>query len=437
MHVCIIHPQSELRNRLAELLSSEGMQTESHADAPEAHLRGSNPPQALVVDATFLETPELFQQLTEAFPVVVVTREPQVSDAVLAIKLGAVNYLASPFHKIGDTVVEAIEERTLRLDENALGPPILGSSKEIRHLRTLVNKIAPTNTTVLLHGETGTGKDHFAKAIHQASRRADKQLVVMNCDLVPQDMQEVELFGAHTQKADATVSSGLVSEANHSTLLLNEVGELSSDAQARLLYLLEHGLIRQFGSENHHPIDIRIIATSSQKPNELTQSGRLREDLFHRLNQFNLHIPPLRERGTDPVVLGRSMLRSMADDVGKPNLRLKPNAERKLQRYPWPGNVRELENAIERAVLLADGSTVDAELLAIEEYVEKVRAPDLDESNASTLEDYFREFVAANEDHCTETELAARLGISRKSLWERRQKLGIPRKRTRIRAVHK
>lgn len=443
MHVCVINSSSELRNQIASLLRTQGLQIEAYASVTDMQVNSPKQPQALVLCSSLLESPELFQQLAEALPVIVVADEAQIADAVLAIKLGAINYLAIPFQNLANAIVDAIQERDLKPNETQTVQRILGSSEEIIRLRTLVRKIAPTNTSVLIHGETGCGKDLFAHAIHSASLRSDQPMITVNCDLVPQSMHEDEIFGTNAdfgtnaESSDSSNRPGQLKRADHSTLLLNEIADLSLDAQARLVYFLDHGRIKKFGTESHEPVDVRLISTSSHDLYDLVRTGRLRDDLFHRMNRFILRIPPLRERDTDPVTLGRSVLRQVASELGKPNLRLKPNAERKLLRYSWPGNVRELENSIERAALLADGSTIDAELLAIEEYVQIRREEEFAESSSSTLEEYFREFVTTNEDKYTETELAAKLGISRKSLWERRQKLGMPRKRTRIRAVHK
>ena len=391
MHVCVINSSSELRNQIASLLRTQGLQTDTYASVTDMQVNSPNKqPQALVVCSSLLESPELFQQLAEAFPVLVVTDEAQIADAVLAIKLGATNYLATPFQNLGDAIVDAIEERNLKQNETHTVQRILGSSEEIIRLRALVRKIAPTNTSVLIHGETGCGKDLFAHAIHSTSLRSDQPMITVNCDLVPQSMHEDEIFGASAESSDSSNRPGQLKRADHSTLLLNEIGDLSLDAQARLVYFLDHGRIKKFGTESLEPVDVRLISTSSHDLYDLVRTGRLRDDLFHRMNRFILRIPPLRERDTDPVMLGRSMLRQVASELGKPNLRLKPNAERKLLRYSWPGNVRELENSIERAALLADGSTIDAELLAIEEYVQIRREEEIAESSSSTLEEYFR-----------------------------------------------
>ena len=241
-------------------------------------------------------------------------------------------------------------------------------------------------------------------------------MIALNCATVPADLIENELFGQATDQ-----SQGLVSSAASGTLFLDEVGELPAAAQVRLLRLLE--------SE----FDMRLICATTRDLDNLVESGQFRGDLYYRLKVIGLKVPPLRERGEDVLLLAEEILASTLEKLGKRDLHFAPETQADMRRYPWPGNVRELENAIQRAVILSDGDAISTAMLAIE--MPQDEAGDLPPgaSPDQTIEDYFVSFVTAHQDNMTETELAEKLGISRKSLWERRQRLNIPRKKTKKR----
>jgi DNA-binding NtrC family response regulator len=267
-------------------------------------------------------------------------------------------------------------------------------------------------------------------------------MICLNCAAIPDSLIESELFG-HEKGAftgAAAARNGLVEAADGGTLFLDEIGELPLEAQARLLRVLQEGEIRRVGSTRTRRVDVRLIAATHRDLRSRAERGQFREDLYHRLNVVTLSLPALRDRGDDIYELAERLLERACHRLHKPHLAFSESALSAIRCYDWPGNVRELENAIERAVILSDGTEITADLLAIDhESPAPVRpapaaapAPQ-EEPDSTTLEDYFVRFVLDHEDHMTETEIAQRLGISRKSLWERRQRLGIPRKRTRNR----
>jgi DNA-binding NtrC family response regulator len=378
-------------------------------------------------------------------PLILIAEHGGIPQAVAAMKRGARDYLVRPFDP--DQLIASIEQlvdqdatRHAEIRERALGHPIIGSSVPMLELFDRIRKVAPTESTVLIQGESGTGKELVARALHTDSRRQHAPMISLNCAAIPETLLESELFG-HERGAftgASTTRSGLIEAAHGGTLFLDEIGELPMEAQARLLRVLQEGEIRRVGATETRQVDIRLIAATHRDLQPLTETNHFREDLFYRLNVLTLSVPPLRERGEDIVELCEHLLRRTCDKLDKPTLALSVDAMQAVRSYHWPGNVRELENAIERAVILCEGSHIERDLLAIDGGIPRAAPADAGGAGEPTsLEDYFVRFVTEHEDQLTETELAEKLGISRKSLWERRQRLNIPRKRTRKRGTRR
>jgi DNA-binding NtrC family response regulator len=378
--------------------------------------------------------------------------------------MGAVDYIAKPFDH--DEMLQAVA-RILRDRQEARQAPsaaasatagrssektvdnsngeigIIGSCPAMLELYSKIRKVAPTDSNVLIQGESGTGKELVARALHNLSKRAKAPLISVNCAAIPESLIESELFG-HEKGAFTGASAGragLVEAADGGTLFLDEIGELPLEAQARLLRVLQEGEIRRVGSVQSQKVDVRLIAATHRDLKSLAKVGQFREDLYYRLHVIALKLPALRERGSDVSEIAHSFLKRQCTRMDR-DLHFAPDAEQAIRHYAWPGNVRELENAIERAVILCESTAISAELLGID-----IELDDLDDDDfpglpgqaSSTsheptedlsLEDYFQHFVLEHQDHMTETELARKLGISRKCLWERRQRLGIPRRKT-------
>ena len=392
-------------------------------------------------------------------PVLIMTSYASLRSAVDSMKMGAVEYIAKPFDH--DEMLAAVENILARkprypTEESGNTPTapessdpaniMYGSCEPMERVFTLIRKVAPTETTVLIQGESGTGKELAARALHLLSPRASKPLISVNCAAIPESLIESELFGHEKGAFTGAVSAraGLIEAADGGSLFLDEIGELPAEAQARLLRVLQESEIRRVGSTQSLSVNVRMIAATHRNLKAMTRSGEFREDLYYRLNVMQIRIPPLRERQSDILGLARRFIKRQGEKMGKPGLNLSPEAMRALERHRWPGNVRELENAIERATILCDGDVITPSLLDLDseggdEHIpetlvegnnEQTRARDADSANDLSLEDYFQHFVLENQDKMSETELAQKLGISRKSLWERRQRLGIPRKKS-------
>lgn len=395
-------------------------------------------------------------------PVLIMTSYASLRSAVDSMKLGAVEYIAKPFdHDEMLASVEDILKRTAVREPEASGEDdaadepqtaegdpsriMYGQCSAMQHVFTLIRKVAPTETTVLIHGESGTGKELAARALHQLSPRARQPLICVNCAAIPESLIESELFGHEKGAFTGAVSArtGLIEAADGGSLFLDEIGELPAEAQARLLRVLQESEIRRVGSTQSRKVDVRMIAATHRNLRAMTKTAEFREDLYYRLNVMQIRIPPLRERDGDILGLAKRFLQRQGQRMGKPDISLSPESMRALEQHRWPGNVRELENAIERATILCDDGMITPYLLDLDtdgtdvhipagllEEEDPTPAPDPQTSNDLSLEDYFQHFVLENQDKMSETELAQKLGISRKSLWERRQRLGIPRKKS-------
>jgi DNA-binding NtrC family response regulator len=395
-------------------------------------------------------------------PVLIMTSYASLRSAVDSMKMGAVDYIAKPFDH--DEMLAAVENILARKttdshsdsDNTAETPAdteegdpssiMFGQCEPMQKVFTLIRKVAPTETTVLILGESGTGKELAARALHLLSPRARRPLISVNCAAIPESLIESELFGHEKGSFTGAVSArtGLIEAADGGSLFLDEIGELPAEAQARLLRVLQESEIRRVGSTESRKVSVRMIAATHRNLKAMTRTGEFREDLYYRLNVMQVRIPPLRERRSDILGLAQRFLQQQAEKLGRPKLNLSPEAMQLLERYRWPGNVRELENAIERASILVDGEEITPAVLDLDsdpddEHIpetlvegdnEPTSAPTPEPFNDLSLEDYFQHYVLENEDRMSETELAHKLGISRKSLWERRQRLGIPRKKS-------
>jgi DNA-binding NtrC family response regulator len=323
-------------------------------------------------------------------------------------------------------------------------PGMIGSCAPMQVVQERIRRVAPTSATVLITGETGTGQELVARAIHSASQRADKPLVCVNCAAIPESLIESELFGYEKGAFTGAASNriGLIEAADGGTLFLDEIGELPVEAQARLLRFIQEGEIRAIGAVQSRKVDVRLIAATHRNLKALSEEGRFRPDLYYRINVLQISLPPLRERGRDVLRIAEELLRDAARRHERPALHFSGEAVQAITSYHWPGNVRELENAIERAVILCEGTEIPNQALGIDldlVDVSELSGPEHtlptdtrnteDPSEDLSLEEYFQRFVLQNQDHMSETELARKLGVSRKCLWERRQRFGMPRRK--------
>lgn len=334
-----------------------------------------------------------------------------------------------------NTAQENKEESTVL---GSAGSGIIGQCPPMQELFSDMRKIAGTHVTVLIRGESGTGKELVAKALHNLSQRHNHPIISVNCAAIPENLIESELFG-HEKGAFTganTSHDGLIFAADKGTLFLDEIGELPLEAQARLLRVLQEGEIRRVGATQSTKVNIRLITATHRNLIEMVKQGLFREDLYYRLYVMELLLPPLRDRGDDISMLAQILLEKACQKHNKPIYKYNQTFDKAIRAHNWPGNVRELENAIERAVILSPTERIEAANLKLADQQKQSsttnisRLTEHDLMAGTTLDDYFKHFVLTHQHKMTETQLAHSLGISRKSLWERRQKLAIPKKVT-------
>jgi DNA-binding NtrC family response regulator len=430
--ILLIDGQHERGIALATVLREQGIGTEIQGSLPSKNTLPGY--QCLVCVDELVD--ESLTEIASIVPTIVLAESGTISAAVASIRRGAADYLALPV--AAAILIAAIERASastvLEQQQSLEHFPMIGSSAPMRTLKESIAKVAPTDSTVLILGQSGTGKELVARALHAASQRSIAPLISINCATVPHNLVEAELFGLEQFESVQGGHRGLIEAAEGGTLFLDEIAELPAAAQARLLRVMQ-GENRRVGSSSTEQVNVRIIAATHRNLAELTDNGKFREDLFYRLNVVCFELPPLRQRQGDILEVAEWMLKRTCSRLNKEGLSFATDACHAMQHYHWPGNVRELENAVERAVILADNnSEITPTLLAIQSRPEQTTdsEPSID-GDQTSLEDYFVRFVLDHQDQFTETELAEKLGISRKSLWERRQRLNIPRRKTRKR----
>lgn len=303
-------------------------------------------------------------------PVIIVTAQGEISSAVQAMKLGASDYILRPFDL--ETLEIAIsralsvtrlkvENQFLRDEAGQIGKSLIGESPAIRKVHQAISQVAAEKATVLIAGETGTGKELVARAIHQQSPRKNALFVAVNCAAIPSEMLESELFGHERGAFTGAVKEriGKFELADGGTLFLDEVTEMPIALQAKLLRALQEGTIERLGSNRQLNVDIRVVAATNRDPMQAIKEGKLREDLYYRLNVFRIDLPPLRDRLSDIKILAAHFLK-------KRNVSIDENAASLLENYAWPGNIRELENVLERAAIVCSGPLIRAENLPVD-----------------------------------------------------------------------
>jgi DNA-binding NtrC family response regulator len=402
-------------------------------------LASERAPDAAVIDwrlpdGTGLDLLRELRKLDEHLPVIVLTGHGTIELAVRALRDGAEHFLTKPLdlealHAIIERAIGVRRERlAARLAENRhrrdAVDPFFGESAAIRRLASQAARVAEAAVPVLIVGETGSGKGVLARWLHDRSPRAREPFVDLNCAGLPRELVESELFG-HERGAftgAVTTKPGLFEVASRGTLFLDEIGDLPAELQPRLLKVVEEKTFRRLGDVQVRRSGARLLAATHQDLERQARDGRFRADLFYRLSTVTLRVPPLRERGRDVVALAEAMLLRLGDELGKTAPTLGPSAVAALTEYSWPGNVRELRNVLERTLLLRDAQTLDAGDLDLGVSPEPETPP------IQTLREVERRHIertlAALGGNVEQA--ARRLGLSRSSLYERLQRLGIP-----------
>jgi two-component system response regulator AtoC len=394
---------------------------------------------------TGMQLLSLVRERDASMPTILLTAHGSEKDAVNAMKNGAYDYLTKPFDidEVQLVVERALESRALRVDnrrlvsERALGRRMVGEAQPMRRLLEAVERVAEKDVTVLIRGETGTGKELIASLLHARSKRAKGPFVRFNCAAIPAELAEAQLFGHVKGAFTGAIGSapGFFSEAHGGTIVLDEVGELAANVQAALLRALQDGEIQRVGSARPEKVDVRIIASSNRDLQAEARSGRFRSDLFYRLAVVELVVPPLRERRSDIPALAEEFARRYGDKFGLAQLRLSPELLARLASADWPGNVRQLENTIARLAALSLGGIIGAH--AFEPGSNESNAPHTLDVGTAEFGPSLREQVEAFERNLVaralesaggnQSEAARRLATSRATLMDKLKKYGITR----------
>jgi DNA-binding NtrC family response regulator len=439
--ILIVSADQTLKQTLGDNLGLQGYQVRYARSAPDAvAMLDREHPDMLLLDLENLAVQELdVVRYVRSRPgeaeVVVLTTVKELEEARNAVRNGAAFYLVKPIafrdlKLVLDKLLRRIEEDRARADlEQRLLQDLMAGCPAMEKVLSLALKIAPTDSTVLIGGESGTGKEFFARIIFRMSRRQDGKFVAMNCGAIPDTLFESELFG-HVKGSFTGADrdrAGLVEEAHMGTLFLDEVGELSPQAQVKLLRFLQERTFKRVGENQTRTVDVRIIAASNKDLIQMMREGKFREDLFYRLNVFYLHLPPLRERRQTLPALIKLFVHRYNQALDKQITRISPDAEAALAGYEYPGNVRELENIIEHAVVLAEGNEIRKNdlpefMLHRQLLLAGPTHTALSETGEfATLEQMEQDHIrnALNRFGHNYTEVARRLGISRSTLWRK------------------
>ena len=451
--ILIVDDEANIRRMLGALLRAEGFEVAEAQGGNQALLALDEVrPDLMLMDLimppgpTGLETLGKVKEKDQSLPVVMMSGKAQLNDAVQAIKLGAFQFLEKPLtpEAVLVTIRSALELTRAQAENRALRSQLapraemVGTSAGMQQVRELIAQVAPVDARVLILGESGTGKELVAHAIHNASRRAGRTFVTVNCAAIPRDLVESEMFGhekgAFTGATDRRI--GRFELAHGGTLFLDEVGDLNLEAQAKLLRVLETGEVARLGGERTFQVDVRILAATNQRLDQAVAAGTFREDLFFRLNVFPIEIPPLRERLSDLPSLV-AYLAKRAQPTHTPTFTAE--ALELMAAHQWPGNVRELANIVERLTIVG-GSEIDAAVVrqvlprgatdraAGDRNGNIPEVPDtFDRSLSNLLDDFERSLIARALSRATGNvaEAARMLQTDRANLYRRMKRLGL------------
>jgi DNA-binding NtrC family response regulator len=377
--VLIVEDELHALTGLAELVSGWGYRTETARDGAEAMDKVMSWSPGIVV--TDMKMPrmdgiELLNRLSEMRDrqtVIMLTAQGSIDRAVEAMKLGAYDFIQKPVDptRLKNILANATRQRETehelnitrtRLREKGVLGSLVGTSRKMQDLFSMVEQVAPSNVSVLITGESGTGKEVVARTLHELSPRKSRPFIAVNCAAIPETLIESEIFGHEKGAFTGAIErrAGCFELAEEGTLLLDEIGEMPIGTQAKLLRVLEDHRLRRLGSKVETPINVRVLAATNQDPETAVADGHLRGDLFYRLNVFNLHMPPLREHKEDIPPIIEAMIQDMNEKHGRAITGIDKEMLARLMIYDWPGNVRELRNTIERAVILCGEGILEA-----------------------------------------------------------------------------
>ncbi len=450
--VLVVDDEAIARKNLVHVLERQGLRAQSAPGGREALTMLENTEFDLVITDLVMQGADglaVLARAKELWPdteVILVTGFPTVETAVEAMRRGAYDYMVKPY-RIDEARLlarKALEKRSLRLEVQDLRrrvqdldepATLIGAAPVMERLRRTIDRVAPTDATILLQGETGTGKELIARSLHTVSRRAERRFLAINCGAFNDDLLENELFG-HEQGAFSgalRLKKGLFEAADGGTLFLDEVGEMSLAMQVKLLRTLQERTVRRVGGVQDIAVDVRIVAATNKELKAEVEAGRFRADLFFRLNVITLEAPPLIARREDIPLLAHYFLANVARKLSRPTPVISPEALRLLSSYSYPGNVRELQNIIERAAVLTEDDSMEPRHLPPDmvmsgrglSRLEEFAAPSSD--LLVTLEENERRHISRVLDHAAgnKSRAARLLGIDRVSLWRKIRRLGL------------
>jgi DNA-binding NtrC family response regulator len=441
--ILIVEDEETLRESIKRIFTKEGYAVETAESAEKGlELLTAAAYDVIISDIILpgMDGIEMLGKVREQIPdqiVIIVTAYASLDTSVKALRAGAYDYIMKPIihEEIKQIVRNALRQKSLQAENVLLKREIgkdydfssvIGESAALRSILDEVKKVADARSSVLLLGETGTGKELFARVIHHNSSRRNMPFVPINCSAIPENLLETELFG-HVRGAftgAVATKKGILEDAEGGTVFLDEIGDMSLALQAKLLRVLEDQVIRPVGSTKGTKVDIRFITATNKDLKAAVKTNAFREDLYYRINVISLEIPPLRDRKEDIRSLVSFYLTYYAQDLGRKVKEVSSEAMELLMQYEWSGNVRELQNVIERAILIVDGDVIGPEHLPGGLRREATLEQGAFEQKLS-IEDYTKAFIVRNQPEYTEQQIAEMLGITRKSLWEKRKKWGM------------
>lgn len=441
--VLLVDDEKDICEMIHAGLAKHDIQVDWRTSAEEALLLLQNQDyDAIVTDVNLQDMSglDLCQRIVENrpdVPVIVITAFGSMESAIAAIRAGAYDFINKPVEiaALAHVIDRAVQHRHLRQEVKRLRQTIetldapgelIGQSASMKKVYDLIHRLSDTDATVLLTGESGTGKELVARALHSQSRRAGRPLLAINCAAVPPNLLESELFG-HVKGAFTDAHSdrkGLFERADGGTVLLDEIGEMPLEMQPKLLRVLEERKVRHVGGEKEISFDTRVIASTNRDLESEVEDGRFREDLYYRLNVVQIHLPPLRARGNDILLLAQKFVQKFSEKLSKPVRGISSEAARKLLEYDWPGNVRQLQNSMERAVTLTrfEQITVDDLPDKIRHYEStKMVLVDSDAEHLLSLEELEKRYIerVLKAVSGNKTQAATVLGLDRRTLYRK------------------
>ncbi|MEO5930211.1 MAG: sigma-54 dependent transcriptional regulator [Candidatus Kapaibacterium sp.] len=444
--ILVVDDQVSVRKTYSMILSANGHEVSVARNGEEGLKLLADEDLDLVISDMRMEPVDgmtLLQQGKELRPDVeflLVTGFSSVEDGVAAMRAGAYDYITKQTNteELLELVTKAVEKRTLNsrvkmLESRINGPEafgrIIGNSPALRSVLTMVEKVAPTDTTVLLLGESGTGKELIAEALHQLSNRRSKSFVPVNCGAIPPNLEESTLFGHVKGSFTGAIANkdGLFKEADGGTIFLDELGEMQLETQAKLLRVLQQMVVYRVGDTKPTKVDVRIIAATNRDLRKMVDEGKFRQDLYYRLNVISVHLPPLRERGEDVLALTNYFGMKYSERMNKTFQGCSPGLLEALRKYGWPGNIRELQNIIERLVILSDGPMLDETHLPKEVLQSPSGNDGVIGAQDKTLAEVERQYILGMLERYEgqKTIAAEKLGISTTTLWRKLKEYGV------------